>query len=171
MTKTLWERFNTVRLVSLATLGSAGLLAGAFMFQALGYAPCDLCLLQRWPHVAAVLIGGAMLSLPLPRIFALFGAAAAATSGAIGIYHSGVELHIFEGPDSCTSNGVANLSVDELMAQINGAPLVRCDEITWQIFGLTMANMNVLLSFGLALVWILAFLHAHKGAAAAYRED
>ena len=65
MTKTLWERFNTVRLVSLATLGSAGLLAGAFMFQALGYAPCDLCLLQRWPHGAAVLIGGAMLSLPL----------------------------------------------------------------------------------------------------------
>ena len=165
------ENLTPRRLVLLAAFGSAAVLAGALLFQAAGYAPCDLCILQRWPHLAAVLIGAAILLLRLPMVTALLGALAAATTGAIGVYHSGVELHIFEGPDSCTSNGVANLSVYELMAQINGAPLVRCDEITWQIFGLTMANMNVLLSFGLALVWILAFLRAHKGAAAAYRED
>ena len=41
----------------LAAAGSAALLAGAFFFQARGYAPCELCLLQRWPHAAAVAIG------------------------------------------------------------------------------------------------------------------
>ncbi len=45
------------KLILLAALGSAALLAGAHVFQALGYAPCKLCLWQRGPHWAAVAIG------------------------------------------------------------------------------------------------------------------
>ena len=37
-----------------AAAGSAALLIAALGFQALGYAPCELCILQRWPHLAAV---------------------------------------------------------------------------------------------------------------------
>ena len=45
-------------LTLIATLGSVGLLGGAFAFQYLGgMAPCQLCLYQRWPHGAAILIG------------------------------------------------------------------------------------------------------------------
>ena len=44
-------------MISLAAGGSAALLAGAFMFQMLGYPPCAMCLWQRWPHAAAILIG------------------------------------------------------------------------------------------------------------------
>ena len=44
---------------TVAGLGSAALLAGAFAFQYLGgLPPCQLCLWQRWPHAAAVLILG-----------------------------------------------------------------------------------------------------------------
>jgi disulfide bond formation protein DsbB len=45
-------------LILLATLGSVALLGGAFAFQYIGgLAPCQLCLWQRWPHAAAILIG------------------------------------------------------------------------------------------------------------------
>ena len=45
------------RLGFIAGAGSAALLIAALGFQAAGYAPCELCILQRWPHVAAAAIG------------------------------------------------------------------------------------------------------------------
>ena len=158
------ERLTPKMLIALAAGGSVSVLIGALIFQAIGYAPCDLCILQRWPHLAAAIIGGAMLIFSLPRIFALLGAAAAATTGVLGVYHSGVERHIFAGPDTCTSNGVGGLSVDDLMAQINGAPLIRCDEIVWDIFGITMPNLNALASFAFVALWIWAFAAAKRAA-------
>lgn len=150
-------------LVALAAAGSATVLLGALIFQAIGYAPCDLCILQRWPHLAAVLIGAALLALRLPMIVALLGAASALTTGVLGIYHSGVERHIFAGPDTCTSNPVGSLSASDLLAQIQAAPLIRCDEIVWDIFGITMPNLNALASFAFAALWIAAFLKARRG--------
>ena len=42
------------------------------------------------------------------------------------------------------------------MNQIMAAPLVRCDEIPWSLFGVSMAGWNALISFALAAIWILA---------------
>lgn len=139
--------------------GSAALLAGAFLFQALGYAPCKLCLYQRWPHAAAVLIGLVALAMPRRWLWAL-GALAAATSGAIGVFHSGVEQGWWQGPTTCSSGSVAGLSPDELLNQIMNAPLVRCNEIAWQFLGLSMASWNALASFALAAIWIWAWRRA-----------
>ncbi|OCX67058.1 dihydroneopterin aldolase [Thioclava sp. SK-1] len=148
------------RLVLLAAGGSAALLAAALIFQALGYAPCHLCLLQRWPHVAAVAIGLVIWGLRLPMVTALLGAAATATTAVLGLYHSLVERHLIEGPSTCTSGGIGQQSVDDLMAQIQGAPLVQCDAISWQMLGLTMANLNAIFSIGLCGLWITAWLRA-----------
>ncbi|MFD2175316.1 disulfide bond formation protein B [Rhodobacter lacus] len=143
-------------LIALAAGGSAALLAGALIFQALGYPPCELCVLQRWPHLAAALLGAALVALRLPQITAYLGAAIMALSTGLGIYHSGVERHFFEGPDACTSNPVAGASAADLLAQINAAPLVRCDEIAWQLLGVTMPNLNAVISLVLMVLWIAA---------------
>lgn len=143
-------------LILVAAGGSAALLAGAFVFQALGYAPCKLCLWQRWPHAAAVVLGAAAF---LPRIAALpwAGAAAAATTGGLGIYHTGVERGWWPGPDTCTSGGeIGSLSAADLLAQINQAPLIRCDEVAWQLMGLSMASWNAVISLALAAIWVAA---------------
>lgn len=147
------------QLTLLAGGGSAGLLALALIFQAFGFSPCDLCILQRWPHLAAVLIAVAAVFLR-SRVLCWAGAAAALTTGAIAIYHSGVERHWWTGPDTCTSGAVGNLSSEQLMDQIMNAPLVRCDEIAITIFGLSMANWNVIASAVLAAIWVMA---ARKG--------
>ncbi|MCT8328759.1 disulfide bond formation protein B [Albidovulum sediminis] len=142
-------------LILLAGLGSLLLLGGAFVFQALGYAPCKLCLWQRWPHAVAIVLAGLSL-IVAHRALPWLGAAAAATTGAIGVFHAGVELKWWEGPTTCTSGAVGGMSVDDLLAQINAAPLIRCDEIAWSLFGVSMAGWNAILSFALAALWVAA---------------
>ncbi|NVO55351.1 disulfide bond formation protein B [Rhodobacteraceae bacterium B1Z28] len=143
--------------VILAAGGSAALLLGAWGFQYLGgMAPCKMCIWQRYPHGAAVVIGILALALPNLRLLPLLGAFAAMITSGIGLYHAGVERKLWEGPSSCTSGDIGGLSTQDLMDQIMSAPLVRCDDIPWEMFGLSMAGWNAALSAVLVFVWIAA---------------
>ncbi|MEM9499966.1 MAG: disulfide bond formation protein B, partial [Pseudomonadota bacterium] len=126
-------------LVVAAAGGSLMLLLGAFAFQHLGgFAPCPMCLWQRWPHAVAIAAG--LLSFALPgRIPPLLGLGAVLTTAGIGVYHTGVERGWWDGPATCTTAGTDGLSADELFEQIMNAPLVRCDEVAWDMLGLSMA--------------------------------
>ena len=143
------------QLIVLAALGSAALLAGAFVFQAMGYAPCKMCLWQRWPHAAAVLLGVAALALG-GRALVYLGAAAAFITAALGLYHTGVERNWWEGPSTCTSGSIEGVDPEALLEQILAAPVVRCDEVAWQLLGLSMASWNALASLVLVFIWIAA---------------
>ncbi|EBA03400.1 MAG: disulfide bond formation protein B [Paracoccaceae bacterium] len=148
---------NRKQLVIIAGLGSAGMLLGAFAFQHLGgLAPCKMCIWQRYPHVIAAIIAFIAVTIPL-RILTLFGFLAAATTSYVGFYHAGVEKGWFEGPDTCTSGPIANLTPQQLMDQIMAAPLIRCDEIAWSLMGVSMAGWNGIISLLLALVWLMAY--------------
>ena len=138
---------------ALLTLASAAMLISAWTFQYFGYPPCKMCYWQRYPHMAAVAIGAVALATG-QRLFAWVGALAMFVTSGIGVYHSGVERKLWEGPTSCTSSGTGGLSSDQLFDQIMSAPLVRCDEIPWELFGLTMANLNALFSLAFALLWM-----------------
>lgn len=145
---------NTYILV--ATLGSIALLGGAFAFQHFGgMAPCKMCLWQRWPHAAAIAIGIIGLATGR-RELAILGMLAALTTAGIGVYHAGVEQMWWEGPTTCTSGSITGLSTEDLLAQIMQAPVVRCDEISWSLFGISMAAWNAILSFILAGIWFKA---------------
>ena len=143
-------------LVLLAAGGSLALMLGAWGFQYIGeMPPCKLCYWQRYPHYAAIGIGALALLLGgtfLPWL----GALAALTTAGIAAYHSGVEQGWWQGPSSCSSNDISGLSTEQLFDQIMAAPLVRCDEIPWQMFGLSMASWNMLASLALAVIWIMA---------------
>ena len=144
-------------LIGLASLGSLALLVGAFGFQHLGgLPPCKLCIWQRYPHALAVLIGVAAVAIR-GRLLPLLGLAAALTTAGVGLYHTGVERGWWEGPTTCTSSGTSGLSADDLCDQIMTAPVVRCDDVAWELLGLSMASWNGLLSLGLAALWFLAY--------------
>ena len=145
----------TRRQVQIAALaGSLGLLLGALAFEYLGgLIPCPLCIWQRWPHLVALAGVGALL-VPSPA-FALLGAGGAATSGGIAVYHTGVERGWFEGPASCAAGAnLSGLSPQEALDRIMAAPVVRCDEVAWEMLGLSMASWNALASFGIAALWL-----------------
>ena len=143
-------------LILTAAGGSLALLIGAFSFQHLGgMAPCEMCLWQRWPHAAAVVIGALALAVS-GRFLPLLGALAALTTAGIGIFHTGVERGWWQGPSTCSSGPVGDLTPQQLMDQIMAAPLVRCDEVAWEMFGLSMASWNAVASLLLAAIWIAA---------------
>ena len=146
----------------LAACGSFVLLAGAFVFQALGYAPCKLCLWQRWPHGVAIALGGAVLLLGPRALLAVLGALSALITAGIGIYHSGVERGFWEGPTSCSGGGdaLAGLSGADLLSTATPNTIVMCDEVAWAFAGLSMASWNAVLSLGLALIWLAALRKA-----------
>ncbi len=142
-------------MILLATGGSAALLGGAYIFQALGYPPCAMCLWQRWPHMAAIVIG--LLALRIQgRFLPALGALAAGTTGAIGVFHTGVERDWWEGPSSCTGGGsLDGLSGADLLA-VEGPRVVMCDQVSWEFLTLSMPTWNAIFSFDLMVGWIVA---------------
>jgi disulfide bond formation protein DsbB len=138
---------------------STALLAAAFLFEYVGgMAPCSLCIWQRWAHVAvigAALIG--MLILPA-RTGLLLAAAAALTSFGVAGYHAGVEWALWDGPSGCTANLGSAASSADLVDQLLATPVIRCDDVPWSLFGLSMAGWNALLSLDITAVAILAFI-------------
>jgi disulfide bond formation protein DsbB len=140
----------------LAALVPAGLLAGAHGSQYLGgLVPCEMCYWQRWPHFAALafaLLSYALIN-RLPdrgRSLVWLAALAMLVSGGIGAYHAGVELGIFEGITQCTSTSAVTVS------DILSAPLIRCDQVQWELLGISMAGWNAIVSigFGLGILWL-----------------
>ena len=147
-------------LILLATLGSIAALAAAFAFQYIGgLAPCHLCLLQRYPHAIAVVIGVAALLIPkgtIHRLLPYAGGLAALTTAAIALYHTGVERHWWLGPSTCTAGDISHLNPKDLLAQIQAAPVVQCDQVAWAMGGLSMASWNMLASLVLVAIWLTA---------------
>lgn len=142
----------------IAAAGSAALLMSAWVFQAIGYAPCAMCLWQRYPHGAAIVVGIFLVVGLRHPIMYLAGAVAAGTTGAIGIYHTGVERDWWEGPTSCTGTGLnlTEMSAVDLLSTEQGPTIALCDQVAWQFLTLSMASWNAIFSLCLMALWALA---------------
>jgi disulfide bond formation protein DsbB len=143
---------------TLALLASLGMLGGALLFQYVGgLYPCEMCVWQRIAH--GVIIGLSLLALLMlrtgkaarARIVMTCTALAFLVSSGLGLLHAGVEQKWWVVLTRCTDTSSPDLAV------IFAAPVVRCDEIPWSLFGVSMAGYNALLSLLMAvmLFWLL----------------
>lgn len=143
------------------------LIVGALGFQyGASLPPCEMCHWQRWPLIAASVIGilgGALLAqstarqqlaLPLAALTLLLVAA----SGAIGAYQAGVEWGFLPGPPACTG---APVHLTGSLSDLN-QPVVRCDVAAWRLFGISLAGYNALISLGTA-IWGSAMMLRFPG--------
>ena len=151
-------RAEVARLIAL--LLPLALLGGALGSQYLGgLYPCEMCYWQRWPHAAAIMLAALAFTVPAAsarsRLLVLLAALAIAVSGAIGVYHAGVELGVFEGFTTCTITARA-ASTKDLRDHLMNVPLVRCDQVQWAFLGISMAGWNAILSLGGAalIAWL-----------------
>ncbi|MBA3942062.1 MAG: disulfide bond formation protein B [Sphingopyxis sp.] len=151
-------------LVALATpvLLYGGALVSQYGF---GLHPCEMCYWQRWPHQAAILL--ALLALALRRndramrTLTTLAAVAIAISGAIGVFHAGVEYGWWEGLTTCSSGATGPVSLDDIMA----APITRCDVPQWTLGGISLAGFNAIFSLG-AAAFVLTLLRRRTTSAA-----
>ena len=146
----------------LIAAASIVILATVWIFQEFGYAPCELCLTQRYAFYAAA---------PLAFLTALLAGRSAhglaraglallalvfAANAVLAAYHAGVEYHWWAGPTACTGGLTGSLDVNDLVNALNSVKVVRCDEVQLRIAGLSLAGWNVLASAVLAAYAALA---------------
>jgi len=134
---------------------------GAWIFQLAGYAPCPLCLMQRWPYYAAIPLAALTwyLAGSKPNLarwgLALLGLILLG-SGVFGVYHSGVEWAWWPGPTTCAG------SLDGgLLPELTNEPVISCEQAALRIFGLSLAGWNAVISFALAGLALAAFRKAN----------
>lgn len=139
---------------ALALAAPLVLLGGALGSQYIGgLYPCEMCHWQRWPHMAAIAL--ALLAILLRRtaattLLTTLAAVAILISGAIGIFHAGVEYGWWEGLTSC-STGLQGGSAQDILNSIMATPLTRCDQAQWTVMGISLAGFNAIFSIGAAL--------------------
>lgn len=156
------DHANAYRLGGLALLISGGVILTALGFEYIGgYLPCPLCLEQRYAYYAGIPLTFIAMALVAerPRIAALiFFAVALAFLGNAGLaaYHAGVEWHFWPGPDTCATAQSLPTNPAELLKGLEAARVVRCDEATWRLFGLSFAGWNALISLALAVIAVQA---------------
>ena len=132
----------------LVALAAPLLLYGGALLSQFGFGlhPCEMCYWQRWPHQAAIVL--ALLALLLRRndqamrVFTRLAAVAIAISGAIGVFHAGVEYGFWEGLTTCSTTQTGPITLDSIMA----APITRCDVPQWTLAGISLAGFNAIFS-------------------------
>jgi disulfide bond formation protein DsbB len=146
---------------------SLAMLATAWSFQIFKHLePCHLCLKQRdiyWIASGVALVASVWALFTgakgPPRVFSFVLFAIFATGAAIALFHAGVELKWWRGPESCTASG-GEISLDQMAAFLAGAATKApmCDVAQWRMFGLSMAGYNAIVSAILALLSLIASL-------------
>ena len=144
----------------IALVVPAALLGGALGFQYIGgLYPCEMCWWQRYPHGAAIVLAALALAAgarPARRWLVAAAGLAVAVSGAIGVYHAGVEQKWWQGITACSAKPIVG-SPDEMLRQILATPIVRCDAIPWSWLGISMAGWNAIISLAAAgaIAWLI----------------
>ncbi len=114
-----------------------------------GALPCDLCITQRWFHAAIItyslifilLINKISIS---KKLLLFVGGILWLLSSLAGLYHFGIEMSFWAGPDGCSSN--IDFSKDTLTYLLKKSP-IKCDEVIFEIFNLSLAGWNAFASF------------------------
>lgn len=148
---------------------TAATIAGAWIFEKIGYAPCDLCLQQRWAYYLGVPLAlvAALASSSRPRIcgWLLAGVTVIfAGSAFFASWHAGVEWGFWPGPAGCSGASAPRAGdMNDFLRQIEATRLVRCDEVALRIFGLSLAGWNALISAAVAAVALAGAWRAMSG--------
>lgn len=153
--------------------GASLLLAAVVILTALafehfgGYAPCPLCLQERYAYYAgvpALFLALVMLAAGRPRIAAavlLLVALGFLVNAGLGTYHAGVEWKFWPGPDTCaTATRPLGSGGGGILKDLATTRVIRCDEAPWHFLGLSFAGWNVVASALLAASSIAAAIRA-----------
>jgi disulfide bond formation protein DsbB len=150
------------RAALLLTVATGTIAAAWFTELVLGYPPCKLCLLQRWPYyfaiplaaLAYVITGPLRMQRAARPAFAML-ASIFMVSVALGVHHAGVEWGWWPGPADC--GGTINAGparAEDLLAQMNRTRIISCTDAPFRVLGLSMAGWNAALSFVMASIAI-----------------
>ncbi|WP_109796419.1 disulfide bond formation protein B [Minwuia thermotolerans] len=139
----LFDRLDARLGLMIAVLAALPLAAALIAQYVFGLAPCPLCVWQRWPYLAALVLGAAAWALGWRSGWLAAAAALCfAASAGVGVFHAGVEEGLWQGLETCTGAGTPG-DLDALRSQVLGTQPARCDQVPFAFLGLSIAGWNV----------------------------
>ena len=149
---------NVILFISIFALSSA-----YFIEYILGYKACNLCLIERLPYFFAIIIISLGLFLDRFEKFIFISLCLIFVSATIlSFYHFGIEQGFFKESLVCISNNeIDNLSKEDLLKEFQKT-VINCKDVEFTLFGLSLATINVIISFILSVITFKLFLNYEK---------
>ena len=150
--------FNLILLFSVFALAAA-----YFIQYVLKHQPCNLCLIERIPYVFSIIVISIFLFTKQYEKFSLIVLSIIFFSAAlIASYHFGIEQGFIKESLVCDLNSESdNLSKEALLNQLKEVP-VSCKDVTFKIFGLSLATFNIFTTLVLGVITTKLFLTYEK---------
>ena len=138
---------NKLLLNGILVFSILSLLIAYFIQYVLDHQPCNLCIIERIPYIAAIILISLIFILnryqkiisSLILIFFVFGAV-------VSFYHFGIEQGIFSESLICDLGNSQPLNKEELLNQLKKAEIVSCKDVTYRFLGLSLATINTIIS-------------------------
>ena len=126
-----------------------------FIQYVLGHKPCNLCIIERIPYIAAIILISLIFILnryqkiisSLILVFFIFGAV-------VSFYHFGIEQGFFSESLVCDLGNSQPIDKEELLNQLKKAEIVSCKDVTFRFLGLSLATINTIISIILSGIMI-----------------
>ncbi len=144
---------------SLIVLSFVALSFAYFVEFILGHEPCNLCKIERIPYIGALILGSLLIFIKkwekiiILIIFLLF-----VLGAIVSVYHVGIEQGIFNESLLCElgiNNKIDN--TEDLLKTLKNTP-VSCKDVTFTIFGLSLATFNAVLSILISYILLKLIL-------------
>ena len=118
-----------------------------FIQYVLGHKPCNLCVIERIPYIAAIILISLIFILnryqkiisSLILIFFIFGTV-------VSFYHFGIEQGFFSESLVCDLGNSQPINKEELLNQLKKTEIVSCKDVTFRFLGLSLATINTVIS-------------------------
>ena len=146
---------NKLLLNSILAFSILSLSIAYFIQYVLGHKPCNLCIIERIPYIAAIILISLVFILnkyqkiisSLILIFFIFGAV-------VSFYHFGIEQGFFSESLVCDLANSQPLNKEDLLNQLKKTEIVSCKDVTFRFLGLSLATINTIISFILSGIMI-----------------
>ena len=146
---------NKLLLNGILTFSILSLSIAYFIQYILGHKPCNLCIIERIPYIAAIILISLIFILnryqkiisSLILIFFIFGSV-------VSFYHFGIEQGFFSESLVCDLGNSQPINKEELLNQLKKAEIVSCKDVTFRFLGLSLATINTIISIILSGIMI-----------------
>jgi disulfide bond formation protein DsbB len=132
------------------------LISAYFIEYILKVPACSMCIYQRIPYFLSILIIVIFFSkkIDFQKLIIILIFFSLINTG-ISFYHVGIEQGFFSELSTCKDEINANTTKD-LLNQLKSKGIVSCKEVSFTIFGLSLATINFIVNTGLILFyWVI----------------
>ena len=126
-----------------------------FIQYVLGHQPCNLCLIERIPYIASVILISLIFIInKFKKIIAIIILLLFVFGAIVSFYHFGIEQGFFNESLVCDLGNNASLSKEQLLKQLESSTIVSCKDVTFRVLGLSLATINTIISIILSVIMI-----------------